>query len=77
MEAEHTEGMTVPSPAQGREIIDFVECRAGEGFSLAGATKYFCHERLDRNRGCDQNREGLTLNTLFIPGSADMIVYNE
>jgi len=39
-----------PTPALprtgGREILDLVECRAGGGFSLAGATKYFSHERL-------------------------------
>jgi len=27
-------------------MIDLVECRARGEFSLAGATKYFCHERL-------------------------------
>ncbi|OIP38436.1 MAG: hypothetical protein COZ70_15320 [Deltaproteobacteria bacterium CG_4_8_14_3_um_filter_51_11] len=41
---------TPPTPtlprAGGREILDLAKCRAGGGFSFAGATKYFCHERL-------------------------------
>ncbi|PIP48207.1 MAG: hypothetical protein COX16_01720, partial [Deltaproteobacteria bacterium CG23_combo_of_CG06-09_8_20_14_all_51_20] len=35
-----------PPPRGGREILDLAKCRAAGGFSLAGATKYFCHERL-------------------------------
>jgi len=32
----------------GREILDLAEWKAAGGFSLAGTTKYFCHERLDK-----------------------------
>jgi len=32
MEAEFTEGMTAPSPARGREILNLLEYRAGEDF---------------------------------------------
>jgi len=45
MEAGFTEGMTGPSPAQGKGILDLIECKAGGGFSLAEATNYFSHER--------------------------------
>jgi len=36
---------TLP-PRGGREILDLAECRAGGGFSFAGATTSSCHERL-------------------------------
>ncbi|PIP46708.1 MAG: hypothetical protein COX16_08320, partial [Deltaproteobacteria bacterium CG23_combo_of_CG06-09_8_20_14_all_51_20] len=42
-----------PPPRGGREILDLAKCRAGGKFSLAGATKYFCHERLDTRK--DEN----------------------
>jgi len=35
-----------PPPSGGREILDLAKCKAAGGFSLAGATKYCCHERL-------------------------------
>ncbi|PIX18622.1 MAG: hypothetical protein COZ70_13220, partial [Deltaproteobacteria bacterium CG_4_8_14_3_um_filter_51_11] len=46
---ENTPPHPDPPPHGGREILDLAKCRAGGGFSLAGATKYFCHERLEKN----------------------------
>jgi len=44
---ENTPPHPDPPPRGGREILDLAKCKAVGGFSLAGATKYFCHERLD------------------------------